>query len=670
MRGGRVETRPIGKAKPSHPNNITFNSFALSIITKSIAHSLMSMTMPTIPNISGGTGSFQKNFERWLKIEVDPFHDFGKTGEHIGYAAIREEVRTNLLIRAYNDIFQKHPREAENLVLIKLLQDFNAPHGISLKYTRFYAIPSGKDSTTRSIWDHIENGFDRLNNNASLKLYLMNAALQKSGHIELPIHYISAVPLPLRWDSVSSKNIDLTIVNDSDRFYDSIYDDVTSELYDITKIRLRVHEDTTNPENVVPKVVLELAGQLLELALSKNGFSKTVLKTAIDALVGGYIIDEVHLNRIAEFLATNGATQQDIISVFLTIKMSGDVGCVKFCKSIEETRAIKLRGKEIEIGAADPPIIFLYTGDMLCAANAIVHDTKCVFKCRPSGTSKSYFGQFLGSQYQFEISWFIEPYYERINEACQIAGISKTYDFRTVPDDDKLIHLPQIYAKLFAIVMKQNAPSLPAITMHDEFVRYVIGIVALLDFKDRLKEAIKYILKKHIKKLKTEVTLLHLNHLHHLDKFYKSSGVFDPLLQFFVEAINVPNDYIQSTIHKYIREILENELKIVITDNPAFGKALVDSPDNGKSDNAMDIAEDGDGIRDHGMEDPIAMQALLESARHKVASRNSAYSRAATAATAATSASKPAAPARSRQQNKQQATKSSSKSDSDYVPSD
>jgi hypothetical protein len=147
---------------------------------------------------------------------ADPIHDFNRT--HPGF-----NLHNQRLVRIYDNILKYQRKSLEDEILLALLQDTRASHGISLKYMRFYKKPIVQPTITV-----IDDDTEMVDINQFA-----------------PISYNTITPLPVLWDSVPSKHrIDFSItpIEVSNLVYDTIYEKLHRELEYLTGIKLAVRE--------------------------------------------------------------------------------------------------------------------------------------------------------------------------------------------------------------------------------------------------------------------------------------------------------------------------------------------------------------------------------------------------------------------------------------------
>ena len=588
MRGGfRAQSKRNAKA-----HQISFTTFALDTITSSVIESLKTdKDRFQRATFYGGNGndqyqgvqepSFVDKFVQWIKIEADPKHDFKGYPIHTGYD---KRVLNDTLIRPYQQIFEKHTN-AENNILLSLLEDLNTPHGISLKFCRFYAIAEEQDIP----WHTIEANFASVNRHYDGMYYLVNSGLTGARGISFSDKCKKMTPLPVRWDSISGGHIDFTVGIDnaaSNEFFDILYTQVNIELFNATGIGLLIREHRgTNP--VTTNITVVINGQAREFHLSRKGFKAPELRTAIQNIIDGTRVTLPVLSDIVDHLKAHGKTDMDIVSFLLTCKMSGDVGTVLFLKQLgmyagkvylKDGSAPKTSPPvEKDFDVVDKPLLFMCTSDRLCAANAVINDVLCVYTC--SIASSKYVCQFMGSTSGFYVDAFMQPYYDTIDAACVVAKIPPPHTFRTLNDQEKALHLPNIYKRLYEVLILEDGSTLPALVSvqtPDDFVRYTVAISALLDFETRLQDSLKKVVASHLRTLHLPTTMLHLDHVNTINTYYKKHGFFDPFLQYFKDAIIVPDAGLQRHLYNHIRKRLFDGLKLALTDNIDFLNGLRD----------------------------------------------------------------------------------------------
>lgn len=602
------------KMKPSITKEITFNAFSLDLIRDTIISKLPIWEMDAGLDAgmdfnrnkgkrkekqSGGTNYFVEDFNSWLKIEADPVHDFRRKHQFD-----TKYLSEKLLIRTYHDILERTSTDFENSVLIKIIQDPNPSQGISLKYCRFYKIKSAENAATaeneesdaeeRSLWQKLESNFDAIDRDSHFKFYILNAPISGTGTREFTGAYRKIVPLSAYWDPFKASAINFKIAENSDAFYDSLYDDICKELYAATRISFRLREahgareahgsQTEKATQNILLIVHAPNGNTQTFPLNRQGFSVHEIKDTIEQMSNNIFITNDYLRTIIRFLAENGAKIQDVISFLLVCKMSGDVGCVYFLRNVAMPRkTIKAQYQKqpvIDFNVKNKPIMFLYTTDRLCGAIAIANDVKCVIKYRP--LSDMFLCQYVGGSVgngsngannRFDESVF-EPYYEVINGICG-------YDLSLMSRAQKKIDLPKIYIKQFNMIFMNKTFNLHDIPdLHgldgireasdDDIIKYIIAIISLKDLKDNLENTLKYIVRAHFKAYKAQkgdITLLSISHIKALYNTLQKDGFFDPLLQYFMTTLIIPNEDIQKYVYNYISKKIKEKIGISLTDN-------------------------------------------------------------------------------------------------------
>lgn len=547
MKGGL--SKRVSKKKSQE---ITFNEFALHLIRDSIISNLPIITK----KYKQSGGNFVSDFNSWLKTEAEPVHDFKRKHE-----VFDKSISEKLLIRTYHDILTRNTSDFENSILIKILQDPNLPQGISLKFCRFYKL-----NDEQSLWEKIEKSFDALDENSRLKFYLLNAPISGTGSRDFTNEYIKIVPLSAYWDPFKSSGVNFTILND-DEFYNKIYNEINKELYIATKIGFQINQGETEKQ-----IILSLAapnGIIVNYTLDRQGFSVDEIKTAIDELSNSVKISNDDLRHMITFLKNNDASTKDIISFLLVCKMSGDIGCVYFLKEISKYNGnVKFNKSEIDFNVQNKPIMFLYTIDRLCGSCAISNDVKCVIKYKPIVENEAYICQYVGSKGTLDESVF-EPYYSIISQICG-------YDFRTLTSQQKNTELSKIYYRQF------NA-KFPGLMItpetNDDIIRYLLAIISLNDLEKNLTATIKYIVNHHLKKQKLNATMFSLGFLKSFYTHLQTDNFFDPLLQYFMSTLIIPNESIQKHIYNVISNEIKKHIGIELTDNYKMLTVLRESPE-------------------------------------------------------------------------------------------
>jgi len=590
------------EVKSKKETQCSFNTFALNIIKECIVDALPPLSMKHIRQSAGGK-DFQDAFTTWLKIFADPFHDFAQHTDlkqmardnpfHSGFIE-KQDVSQTILVRTYHDLLLSHQAKVfEPGVLVRLLQDMNGPHGISLKYTRFYVKQKEATKDTApdlKTWETIEDNFDHLGDTTK-KYYIMNAPIKQVRTSILSHNYQKIVPLAAYWDSVKASSSGINFQINDATFYDALYENVNRELFVGTGIKLRIHE--TNDNKVVKVTVTSNTDVTKVFLLDRIGYPIKDLRDAIICVNEQRIndINEDKLRHMVLFLKKNGASSTDLISFLLTCKMSGDAGVVEFVKQINRFSGIaQVNGKEETFLDRDRTLVFVITGDSLCAANAIANDVMVVFNFKTSvyvqdEDANVYFAQYLGSGAAFDMDAFLEPYYDGIDAAVgMIETHRKHYSFRDLPSEQKVIDIQGIYHALFKTVFV-DVPHNPMITWTpsrsqssplDMFVRCVIAVNQLTTFRSDFDDAIDYIIRVHFKKHKVSRQVINFHNLQSLYTFYDSSRFFDPLLMFFKDVLVIPNAQLQHAMYNYLQSELQKRLRISLTTNVEIINAMLD----------------------------------------------------------------------------------------------
>ena len=145
MKGG------LGKSKKTLYT--TYIDFALGILIERINIRERSS------KVTGGSETFKDDFTSWIKMRAEPMHDFGET--HPTFT-----LQNEILLRTYDNILKYNRTNLDDQILLALIQDLRTPHGISVKYIRFYkkvkALSSSEDEMTdlNQIWNNVESAFD------------------------------------------------------------------------------------------------------------------------------------------------------------------------------------------------------------------------------------------------------------------------------------------------------------------------------------------------------------------------------------------------------------------------------------------------------------------------------------------------------------------------------
>lgn len=557
MRGG-LKQRPIVRIRCKKQYQVTYTEFALHLIRDTLA------TLD-IPKLKKG-GDFVSDFTSWIKMYADPIHDFRMTHKSMNKSLIEK-----LLIRMYHSILERTPADFENQVLIRLLKDPNTHQGISLKHCQFYRLreDTDMDLNDQSLWTHIEESFDQIDPNVAIKFYILNAPIQGTGSRDFTHHYQRITPLAAYWDSFKSTQMNFKINNKE--FYHKIYDEINRELFAATKIRFRIDEGET-PQQVVFHI--EAPNRAFHtIKIDRRGFTAPEIRTAISELSSKIEISNEYLKDIIGFLKKNGSTPEQIISLLLVLKMSGDMGCVLFLKELDKYAGhVKFNDTVIDYNVRNKPITFLYTTDRLAGAAAIANNVKCVIRCKP--LDDSFICQYTGSKSKLHDSMY-EPYLDVLENICNI-------DFRQLNERERDHALFTSYFRLFVatfpgqhFTVKHKHPGAEfshevskllefteePIKNDDDRVKHILAILSLYELKNKLGSVIEYILKEHLRKS------VHIISLKFLNSVYKESHFFDPLLQFFMDTLIIPNESIKEYVYKYIIHEIEKHIGLAFTRN-------------------------------------------------------------------------------------------------------
>lgn len=543
MRGG------LKYKKQSAPTPISSVSFSIKLISSSIVDSVVAVAAAS--RVNGGANQFYKDISYYLSNKVDPVHDFKELGVH----------------PLYNDTLAGNPRvipyidKDESEILALLLHDPNLPQGIASKYTRYYDLETDE---SMNIWREIDNGFNQLGGEHAKKFCVWNASIANAGARELDTSYTKIVPLPLRWDPVRSGAINFTVGKsqiDSDNFYNSVYSGVFDTLHRVTGIKVQLHENrSTDPVSINIIITLPQSAPV-QFVLDDNGFSIDDILHALEIVANkGVRLDDLEnetLKQILQYLGTR-VSSDALISFLLTCKMSGDLGCVKFVKRLSlKGTPVYLNGVEQQTAVRNKPIVFLYTGDRLCASQAIVNDTKCVFK------HNGYVCQYLSTKYKFDVNVFIIAYEEDLRSACQLVP-ECSYDLLTTIGVIPFVEA--LYNACFQTIVKVQSSQFKIATEED-FVRCVISISAFVSIKRDLKRDLNAIVKKYTDVFRQETFLISLELIQPMYEYKRVHGFFDPLVRYLHQAMFMPNEEFKKKVYDYIRKQIHDKLKIVLSDN-------------------------------------------------------------------------------------------------------
>jgi len=558
MKGG------LGKSKKTLYT--TYIDFALGILIEGINIREGSSNW----QITGGNETFKDDFTSWIKMRAEPMHDFGET-----HPTFR--LQNEILLRTYDNILKYNRTNLEDQVLLALIQDLRTPHGISAKYIRFYkkvkTLSSSEDEMTdlNQIWNNVESAFDAgmdgtgTNRN---KFFIFNSSITGISLKDQfsPASYRRITALPVLWDSVASKHtIDFSIKDNSDAFYDTIYHKVHTELYNITGIQLAIREVN---RKIMMTIYIPAISAEKSFVLQNKGFPIPTIRYAVNAVLNGETLDKSkEITPIVEFLQEAGVFTRNIVSFLLVCKMSGDAGQVEFLRRISSyTGDIILYNKKasetVKLNSQNKDLYFLYTGDRLCAANAIVNGVKCVF-----GYS-GYIAQFLGSESTFDVINFLDPYLPIIQKALRLTGSSQyATDVFSMSHDDKFTAIVSLYYNLFSIIFNHTRAAIiihqsqkPRTGTVDSFVRYVIALGGLVAIHEDYEKILNTIIRKYFSSRTQEWSLLTL------EKMFETDA-FDPLLTFFTNILIIPDeeDELRRQVYTFLSEKLLKTGKIIIT---------------------------------------------------------------------------------------------------------
>lgn len=181
--------------------------------------------------------------------------------------------------------------------------------------------------------------------------------------------------------------------------------------------------------------------------------------------------------------------------------------------------------------------------------------------------------QYVGSKGKLHESVY-EPYYDILHTICKI-------DFRGLTQEQKDRELLSRYFTVFVAtfpglkytVRTQNAAARfshevlgrlefveDPIKTDDDRIRHILAILSLNDLKKKLRDTIKYIIKYHADKIKPQ-NIIALNYLNENTEF------FNPLLEYFMNTLIIPNESIKEYVYKYISEKIEKHIGITFTTN-------------------------------------------------------------------------------------------------------
>lgn len=577
MKGG---LEPQVRIKCKKQYQVTYTEFALNLIKDTLAKM-------NIPKLKKG-GNFVSDFTSWIKMYADPIHDF-----RMSHKTMNKSLIQKLLIRTYNTILQRTPSDFENQVLIRLLKDPNTLQGISLKHCQFYRLreDTDMDLDDESLWRHIEDSFNQIDPNVAIKFYVLNATIQGTGSREFTHEYKKITPLSAYWDPFKATQIDFKVNNPD--FYHRIYDQVSDELFVATKIRFRIEEGQSARD-----IIFHLQapnGHHKTVKLERQGFSVKEIKLAIDQLSNRQNISNEILKEMITFLHQNTALTEGIISFLLVLKMSGDMGCVYFVKELDKFRGqAQFNDTIVDFKVRNKPITFLYTTDRLAGAAAIANNVKCVIRCKP--LNDSFICQYTGSRSKLHDSMY-EPYFDVLENICKI-------DFRRLHEAERDHALFTSYFRLFVatfpghhFTVRHRHPGADfsqevlgrlefteePIKDDDDRVKHILGILSLYELKHKLGNIIEYILREHLRKAEHIISLQFLNSL------YKESHFFDPLLEFFMDTLIIPNESIKEFVYKYITHEIHTHIGLAFTQNY---HSLLDMREKEKEIDTQELEED------------------------------------------------------------------------------
>lgn len=563
--------------------------FSVSLICSSITDAIEASIKQSYTG--GGRhfkNSFYKDMSFYLMNVADPVHDFGKLG-----------IRTQTQTSNPNPRIIPYVNKSESEILATLLHDTNVPHGISVKFTRFYTTDS-----PNSIWREIDDGFNMLGGEHAQKFCIWNSSISNTGGSEFDTTYSKIVPLSVRWDSLPTRSINFLIGTtqfQSDTFYKKVYNGIFDTLYKSTGIRVLLQEHRQTAQTSAIKLTIIVNDEELSVIFDDNGFSKTDITRAIDIIYGKDALDSLDidvskprinaLKNILAFLSTR-VPQDALVSFLLTCKMSGDVGCVKCVKQLSLKGIPVLYNGELQQTAVrNKPIVFLYTCDKLCAANGILNDIKCVFKHNYQG--KSYYAQYMSSIYSFNINQFITPYMIDLETACSLVQTCR-FDMLISMGLVQFVHT--LYTETFSRVLSVR-PTAKDIKDSDEFVKCVVALSALVKIETSLDHQLKSIIKGVEQKFVSEYHLISLEYLHSLYVHKKMLRFFDPLISYLNKCLLMPNDTDQKTVYMYTRHKIHTKMKILLSDSFAALQSILavsdassDEEDNFQDDAMLDIA--------------------------------------------------------------------------------
>ena len=579
MKGGLTRTKTIIKNY-----EIQYDEFCLGLIRDSLVTKPLYFTHSKKNKSIGG--NFVDDITSWIKIYAEPYHDF-----KLEHKNVATNLITHLLVRMYHDILVRTPTNFENQILLRMLKDPNTEQGISLKYCRFYKFD--EDGKIEDLWNTLEQAYDELDPNVQLKLYILNATISGTGSRDFTTAYQQIVPLAAYWDPFRAPKIDFR-VNDT-TFYDELYSDLTRELFVATKILFKLQEHHKSSTKIILTITRESTSKDFEL--HRQGFSIKELKDAIENVKVKTIdkIEDEDLKNIIYFLNESGAKKNDIISFLLVCKMTGDIGTVLFIKHIDKyVGKIKYKKHEFDYNVTNKPITFLYTIDRLAASAAIANNVKCVVKCKPF--KDNFICQYLGSYSAFSSSVY-EPYFDILQTICEV-------NFRPLDDTTRDATLMQKYFEKFVATFSVQNYSVNAtsnittfslgvlgtltftpeqISSPDDRIKHIIGLITLHEWKDKLTKVIKYVIKEHVK------TKINVINLRTLNAYYKKEDFFDPLLQFFMDTLLLPNESIKQFVYRKLTHEIKKQIGLEFTDNYRMLQELLE--EKIKDMNEMDIDE-------------------------------------------------------------------------------
>jgi hypothetical protein len=479
------------------------------------------------------------------------------------------------------------------------MNDINGQTGVSIKYMRFYSAEGyGKTNDVYiNIWPEINASFNQLYE-ARYKFYILNAPITGLTISDQDnTEFKRIIPLPAFWDPFQPNlTIDFRFKHNSTIFYNNLYNAVCNDLNN--RIHFELRENTEDIKSIYIKILVHINHTILakDFLLTSNGFTIADIKDAIINLhnaptVSTYSNNDV-LNEIIQFLGTTGVQINEVIQFLLICKMSGDAGCVEFIKRLDKYRDVidyddKDTGttKVLDLDTKTRPLTFIYTGDALCAANAIVNNVKCVFKAYPLlHESDAYFCQFLGNKYNLEkdLINFMAPYMPDIKQAHKYVKLPWELNALSRNDISNAVSTicMHLIAKEFNVPV--NVATWPPPQSSDEFVRYVISISSMMTFKDRLNRIINNIiselkLNSIWRSQQHSAELPNISFIDAVHQHYNVAGFFNPLIDFFKETIVIPDETLRGPVYAHITKTIETRIKISIKESlQNFATPLLD----------------------------------------------------------------------------------------------